>query len=126
MFDAMLPNDITIDNLQSIFHNQLSNYEQYANDSLGISFDDAKRHAMTAMLFVTGTREILRDLNYKEDVFEKLLSDLDDSYDYLKAYSSTDNGTKLKDMTDRLLTQMVKLQDEISTLIVEHKHDNRV
>ena len=126
MFDVMLPNDITIDNLQSIFHNQLSHYEQYANDSLDLSFDDAKRYAMTAMLFVTGTREILRDLNYKEDVFEKLLSDLDDSYDYLKAYSLTDNGTKLKDMTDRLLTQMVKLQDEISTLIVEHKHDNRV
>jgi len=125
MFDAMLPNDITIDNLPSILHNQLSHYEQYAKDSL-ISFDDAKRHATTAMLFVTGTREILRDLNYKEDVFEKLLSDLDDSYDYLKAYSLTDNGTKLKDMIDRLLTQMVKLQDEISTLIVEHKHDNRV
>jgi len=126
MFDAMLLNDATIENLQSIFHNQLSHYEKYVNDGSNISFDEARRQATTAMLFVTGTREILRDLSYKEDVFEKLLSDLDDSYDYLKAYALTETGSKLKDITDRLLTQMVKLQDEISTLIVEHKHDNRV
>ena len=84
-----------------------------------------KSHARTALVFTQGMRDILDDLTFDYDVFEKLLFDLDDNYEIVKTEYATVNDPELKSMVDQLMTQMVKFQMEISDKLVDFKHAHR-
>ncbi len=84
-----------------------------------------KAHAHTALVFTQGMRDILDDLTFNYDIFENLLFDLDDNYKIFKTKYATVNDPKLKSIVDQLMTQMVKLQMEISDKLVDFKHANR-
>jgi hypothetical protein len=84
-----------------------------------------KTHARTALVFTQGMRDILDDLTFDYDVFEKLLFDLDDNYEIVKSEYETVNDSELKSIVDQLMTQMVKLQMQISDKLVDFKHAHR-
>jgi len=84
-----------------------------------------KSRARTALVFTQGMRDILDDLTFDYDVFEKLLFDLDDNYEIVKTEYATVNEPGLKSIVDQLMTQMVKLQMEISDKLVDFKHAHR-
>lgn len=84
-----------------------------------------KTHARTALVFTQGMRDILDDLTFDYDVFEKLLFDLDDNYEVVATEYATVNDPELKSIVDQLMTQMVKLQMEISDKLIDFKHANR-
>jgi hypothetical protein len=85
-----------------------------------------KSYARTALVFTQGMRDILDDLTFDYDVFEKLLFDLDDNYEIVKMEYAAINDTELKSIVDQLMTQMVKLQMELSDKLVDFKHANRI
>lgn len=85
-----------------------------------------KSHARTALVFTQGMRDILDDLTFEYDIFEKLLFDLDDNYEVVKTEYATVNDPELKSIVDQLMTQMVKLQMEINDKLVDFKHASRV
>ena len=70
-----------------------------------------KTHARTALVFAQGIRDILDDL-----IFD---------YEIVKIEYATVNDPELKSMVDQLMTQMVKLQMEISDKLVDLKHAHR-
>ena len=81
-----------------------------------------KTHTRTALVFTQGIRDILDDLTFDYDVFEKLLFELDDNYEIVATKYATANDPELRSIVDQLMTQMVKLQMEISDKLVDFKH----
>jgi hypothetical protein len=78
-----------------------------------------------AKVFTSGMREILNDLTYDEGVFDELLAKLDDNYDevlveyeQLKTYANK----KVVFEVDNLLTQLAKLQEEISVRMANERY----
>lgn len=78
-----------------------------------------------AKVFTSGMREILNDLTYDEAVFNELLAKLDDDYDevveeykQLKSYASQKVITEV----DRLLTELAKLQEEVSVKMANERY----
>jgi hypothetical protein len=84
-----------------------------------------KNQARMALAFTQGMRDILDDLTFDYDVFEHLLFELDDNYEVVKAEYMTVENIELKSIVNQLMTQMVKLQMEISDKLVDFKHANR-
>ncbi|MGD9970127.1 MAG: hypothetical protein AB7S65_06690 [Sulfuricurvum sp.] len=84
-----------------------------------------KTHARTALVFTQGMRDILDDLTFDYDIFEKLLFDLDDNYEVVATEYAIVNDLELKSIIDQLMTQMVKLQMEISDKLIDFKHAHR-
>lgn len=84
-----------------------------------------KNHARIALAFTEGMRGILDDLTFDYDVFERLLFELDDNYEVVKREYASVNDPDLKSIVDQLMTQMVKLQMEISDKLVDFKHARR-
>ncbi|MGZ5208872.1 MAG: hypothetical protein ACXWB0_07625 [Sulfuricurvum sp.] len=84
-----------------------------------------KNQARMALAFTQGMRDILDDLTFDYDVFEHLLFELDDNYEVVKAECMTVENSDLKFIVNQLMTQMVKLQMEISDKLVDFKHANR-
>jgi len=80
-----------------------------------------KTHTRTALVFTQGIRDILDDLTFDYDVFEKLLFELDDNYEIVATKYATANDPELRSIVDQLMTQMVKLQMEISDKLVDFK-----
>ena len=81
-----------------------------------------KTHTRTALVFTQGIRDILDDLTFDYDVFEKLLFELDDNYEIVIAKYAIVNDPELRSIVGQLMTQMVKLQMEISDKLVDFKH----
>ena len=90
-----------------------------------VCHNSQQQNTNTALVFTQGMRDILDDLTFDYDVFEKLLFDLDDNYEIIKTEYITVNDLELKSIVDQLMTQMIKLQMEISDKLVDFKHTNR-
>jgi hypothetical protein len=78
-----------------------------------------------AKVFTSGMREILNDLTYDEAVFDELLAKLDDDYDevvkeydQLKTYASQNVVVEV----DKLLTELAKLQEEVSVRMANERY----
>jgi hypothetical protein len=75
-----------------------------------------------ALMMVTGFRDILDDLNYDEEKLRALQFNLDDNYDAVEKVFKTSSDLATREMIEKLLTQMTKLDMEIGDLILEHHH----
>ena len=75
-----------------------------------------------SLMMVTGFREILDELNFDEEKLRTLQFNLDDNYEVVEEIFKNTKDTKTKEMLDKLLTQMAKLEMEIGDLILEHRH----
>lgn len=81
----------------------------------------ATNHARTTLLFVQFVRDVLDDLKFAPADMEKMQFDLDDNFDVLEAKYNLLEESDLKSIVDQLMTQMLKLQMEISDKLIDLK-----
>lgn len=79
-------------------------------------------HAKTALSFIQFLRDVLGHLTLTPADLEKIQFDLDDNYDVLETKYNLLMESDFKSIIDQLMTQMVKLQIEISDKIIDIKH----
>ena len=103
---------------QTIVH-PLSIYEKKHDAATLKEIQDSIR---IALMMVSGFRDILDDLNFDEKKLRKLQFDLDDNYDAVEKVLKTTSDAETREMIEKLLTQMAKLDMEIGDLILEHHH----
>jgi len=97
----------------------LSVYEKKQNTTVLKEIHDSIK---IALMMVTGFRDILDDLNFDEEKLRKLQFDLDDNYDAVEKVLHISSDFSTREMIEKLLTQMAKLDMEIGDLILEHHH----
>lgn len=78
--------------------------------------------------FILSTfHEIIDDLNYDKEKFEKIIYTFDDDYDMLKDFTSQLNPVikshnELLIMSEKILTNLIKAQNELGIIISQHEH----
>ena len=105
--------------IQKTIVQPLSIYEKKHDDTSLKEIQDAIR---IASMMVSGFRDILDDLNFDEEKLRKLQFDLDDNYDAVEKVLKITSDFATREMMEKLLTQMAKLDMEIGDLILEHHH----
>lgn len=83
---------------------------------------EQKNAIKIALMMVRGFRDILDELNYNEEKLRALQFNLDDNYEAVDEVFKTISDVETKKMLDELLTNMAKLEMEISDRILEHTH----
>jgi len=73
-----------------------------------------------SLMMVEGFRDILDDLNFDEEKLRILQFNLDDDYDVVEEIFQNTTNQEIKEILDRLLVQIAKLDMEIGDLILEH------
>ena len=107
------------EHIQQTIVQPLSVYEKKHDSSTLKEVHDSIR---IALMMVTGFRDILDDLNFDEEKLRALQFDLDDNYDAVEKVMNGTSDFTTREMIDKLLTQMAKLDMEIGDLILEHHH----
>jgi hypothetical protein len=98
----------------------LDAYEKTQNSTSLKEIQDAIR---IAQMMVSGFRDILDQLNFDEEKLRTLQYSLDDNYDTIDAQLKQTSDPVTREMIDKLLTHMAKLDMEIGDLILEHRHE---
>ncbi len=73
-----------------------------------------------SLMMVEGFRDILDDLNFDEEKLRTLQFNLDDDYDVVEEIFQNSKNQEIKEILDKLLVQIAKLDMEIGDLILEH------
>ena len=107
------------EHIQQTIVQPLSVYEKKHDSSTLKEIHDSIR---IASMMVSGFRDILDDLNFDEEKLRKLQFDLDDNYETVEKVQQRTSDFTTKEMIEKLLTQMAKLDMEIGDLILEHHH----
>ena len=95
---------------------------QYEKKHDGSSLKEIQNSIKLASMMVSGFREILDELNFDEQKLRFLQFNLDDNYDAVENVMVTLSDLATKEMVEKLLTDMTKLDMEIGDLILEHTH----
>ncbi len=119
MINMMYMPAFDVDYLQKSIVQPLYSYEKKHNSTTLKEIQDSIR---IALMMVTGFRDILDDLNYDEEKLRNLQFDLDDNYDAVEKVFKTTSNFATREMIEKLLTQMTKLDMEIGDFILEHHH----
>ena len=119
MLNMMYMPEFDVDHIQKTIVHPLSVYEKKHDDTTLKGIQDSIR---IATMMVSGFRDILDDLNFDEKKLRKLQFDLDDNYDTVEKVLKTTSDFATREMMEKLLTQMAKLEMEIGDLILEHHH----
>ncbi len=72
--------------------------------------------------------DIVDDLNYDKEKFENIIYSFDDDYDMLKEFAShlqpkLKIHNELYILTQNILTNLVKVQNELGLIISQHEHN---
>ena len=108
-----------VEHIQNTIVQPLSAYEKKHDTT---SLKEVHDSIRIASMMVSGFRDILDELNFDEEKLRKLQFDLDDNYDVVDTVLKTTSDFSTREMIDKLLTQMAKLDMEIGDLILEHHH----
>jgi hypothetical protein len=108
-----------VEHIQRTIVKPLSSYEKKHDPSTLKEIDDSIR---IALMMLTGFRDILDDLNFDEKKLRTLQFNLDDNYDAVEKVLQTSSDFGRREMIEKLLTQMAKLDMEIGDLILEDHH----
>ena len=108
-----------VEHIQKSIVKPLSVYEKKHDAS---SLKEILNAIRIALMMVSGFRDILDDLNFDEEKLRKLQFDLDDNYDAVEKVLKTTSDFAAREMIEKLLTEMAKLDMEIGDLILEHHH----
>ena len=74
-----------------------------------------------SLMMVEGFRDILDDLNFDDEKLRTLQFNLDDDdYDVVEEIFQNSKNQEIKEILDKLLVQIAKLDMEIGDLILEH------
>jgi len=119
MLSMMYMPAFDVNHIQQTIVHPLSAYEKKHDASTLKEVHDSIR---IALMMVSGFRDILDDLNFDEEKLRKLQFDLDDNYDAVEKVLKTTSDFATREMIEKLLTQMAKLDMEIGDLILEHHH----
>ncbi len=103
--------------IQETILQPLSVYEKRQDASSLKEVNDSIR---IALMMVSRFRDILDDLNFDEEKLRKLQFDLDDNYETVEKVLKTTSSPEIKEMLEKLLTQMAKLDMEIGDIILEY------
>ena len=106
-----------VDYLQKSIVQPLYVYEKKHNSTTLKEIHDSIR---IALMMVTGFRDILDELNYDEEKLRSLQFNLDDNYDAVENVFKTTSDFGTREIIEKLLTQMTKLDMEIGDFILEH------
>ncbi len=94
-----------------------ANYFKKLNELETIELQNAIK---ISLMMVQGFRDILYELNFDEDKLRTLQFNLDDNYDVIEEMFKTTKDIQTKDMLDKLLTQISKLDMDIGDFILEN------
>ncbi len=108
-----------VEHIQQTIVQPLSVYEKKHDSSTLKEIHDSIR---IALMMVTGFRDILDDLSFDEEKLRTLQFNLDDNYDAVEKVLQTSSDFATREMIEKLLTQMAKLDMEIGDLILENHH----
>ncbi len=108
-----------VEHIQNTIVQPLSAYEKKHDAPSLKEIHDSIR---ISLMMVSGFRDILDDLNFDEEKLRKLQFDLDDNYDAVEKVLHISSDFSTREMIEKLLTQMAKLDMEIGDLILEHHH----
>jgi hypothetical protein len=84
-------------------------------------------YAKQTDFILTTFHEIIDDLNYDKDKFENIIYTFDDDYDMLKEFISKLNPvlkshSELLKISENILTNLIKAQNEISIIISQNEY----
>lgn len=84
-------------------------------------------YAKQTDFILTTFHEIIDDLNYDKNKFEKIIYSFDDDYDMLKEFVSKLNPKikshyELLKVSDNILTNLIKAQNELGILISQQEN----
>ena len=96
-----------------------SNYFKQLNSSNHIEMQNAIK---ISLMMVQGFRDILDDLIFNEEKLRTLQFNLDDNYEIVEEIFKAMQDKSIKELIDKLLVQMAKLEMEIGDLILEYRH----
>ncbi len=119
MLSMMYMPAFDVNHIQQTIVQPLSAYEKKHDASTLKEVHDSIR---IALMMVSGFWDILDDLNFDEEKLRKLQFDLDDNYDAVENVLKTTSDFATREMIEKHLTQMAKLDMEIGDLILEHHH----
>ncbi len=75
-----------------------------------------------SLMMVEGFRDILDELNFDEKKLRTLQFTLDNNYHVIEEMHKTTQDKQTKEILDRLLTQISKLDMDIGDSILEHRN----
>ena len=84
-------------------------------------------YAKQTDFILTTFHEIIDDLNYDKEKFENIIYTFDDDYDMLKEFISKLNSvlkshSELLKISENILTNLIKAQNEISIIISQNEY----
>ncbi len=119
MINMMYMSALDTDYFQKTIIQPLDACEQQLNTA---TLKEVQNSIRIALMMVTGFRDILDDLNYDEKKLRTLQFNLDDNYDAVENVLECTDDFVTREMIEKLLTQMAKLDMEIGDFILEHHH----
>jgi len=116
----------------NVYHNSVSPIVHYCKEHVDSfpsesEIDKLLPYAKQTDFILTTFHEIVDDLNYDKEKFENIIYTFDDDYDMLKAFTSKLNPHikshhELLKISDKILTNLIKAQNELGIIISQHEH----
>ena len=119
----------------NVYHNSLQPiahyYHEHSKAPLGDKdIDKLLPYAKQTEFILKTFGEIVDDLTYDKEKFEKIIFTFDDDYDMLKDFISNLNPVikshkELLKVSDTILSNLIQAQNDLGIIISQHEH-NRV
>jgi histidinol phosphatase-like PHP family hydrolase len=116
----------------NVYHNSVSPIVRYYREHINSfpsesEIDKLLPYAKQTDFILTTFHEIVDDLNYDKEKFENIIYTFDDDYDMLKDFISKLNPRikshyELLEISDKILTNLIKAQNELGIIISQHEH----
>jgi len=116
----------------NVYNNSLSPIVHYYKEHMSLTPSEGEinkllPYAKQTDFILTTFHEILDDLNYDKKKFEQIIFTFDDDYDMLKDFTSKLNPllkshNELLKISDNILTNLIKAQNELGIIISQHEH----
>ncbi len=116
-----------------VYHSSIAPLVQYSKTHGSLVYDDDEikkliPYARQTDFILSTFTEIADDLNYDKEKFESIIYNLDDDYDILKEFISKlkpklKNHNELYKISDKILNNLMKVQNVLGLIILEHEHN---
>lgn len=117
----------------NVYHNSLQPiahyYHEHSKSPLGDKeIDKLLPYAKQTDFILKTFSEIVDDLTYDKEKFEKIIYTFDDDYDMLKDFISNLNPVikshkELLKISDNILSNLIQAQNDLGIIISQHEHN---
>lgn len=118
----------------NVYSNSLNPITHYVNEHKSSIPTEAEitkllPYAKQTDFILVTFHEIIDDLNYDKEKFENIIYTFDDDYDLLKEFISKLNPSlkshyELIKVSENILSNLIKAQNELGIIISQHEHKN--